>query len=102
MATVKYNPNSPYFETPQVNQIISYLAYYRHRPIRPAGSDFRFVVPASFDRRPDLAAFDLYQTPNLWWIFMLRNMDKIIDPIEDFVTDLELMVPTYDSLTKRL
>lgn len=44
--------------------------------------------------RPDVLANDLYGNAKLWWVFAQFNPDTLIDPIIDFTTGKEIIVPT--------
>lgn len=61
-------------------------------------TDLVYVIPKKYELRPDLAANFFYGNPRLWYIFGLRNKDLLIDPIYDFKADLEIFVPTRDSI----
>ena len=53
--------------------------------------------------RPDLLAYDLYGNVEVWWVFALRNLEKIKDPLADFKTGLSIKVPdkaTVEELTR--
>jgi len=89
-----YQPSSPYFTTPQRNFIVEHLDFLQFKSIPSDPTDEVIKVSSKFNKRPDLLSNDLYQTPNLWWIFAVRNPNAIIDPIHDIVTDLELLVPS--------
>jgi hypothetical protein len=52
--------------------------------------------------RPDLLASDLYGYPELWWVFIQRNMDVIQDPIFDFVPGTQIFIPKGSSLLTML
>jgi hypothetical protein len=49
-----------------------------------------------------LLAYDLYGTPNLWWVFMQRNLDVIQDPILDFVPGTQIYLCKNNELTTAL
>ncbi len=91
---IEYNRTSPYFKTDQKNFFISYLDFYTDRPIPADLTDEFIAVGSKFHHRPDLLSNELYGTPNLWWIFMVRNPNLIIDPIYDLKAGLEIFVPT--------
>lgn len=95
MARVEYPKSSPYARTPQTSW---YLSIYEPRNIYPDGTDKYYKIPAKFANRPDLAANELYQNSSLWWIFSITNPNLLIDPINDFTTDLEIRVPSIDRL----
>lgn len=81
---------SPYFGT-QIKDW--YLDIWSPRVILPTTVDKFMVLPVKYERRPDLLSFDEYGTPNLWWVFCVRNPDAFIDPIEDFVAGKEFYIP---------
>lgn len=92
--TVTYKKNSPYFTTPQRNFLVEFLDILNFRSIPGDDTDELIVLSPKFNERPDLLSNELYGTPDLWWIFTVRNPDTIIDPIYDFVTEIEIFVPT--------
>lgn len=91
---VTYKKNSPYFTTPQRNFLVEFLDILNFRSIPGDDTDELIVLSPKFNERPDLLSNELYGTPDLWWVFTVRNPDTIIDPIYDFVTEIEIFVPT--------
>jgi len=89
-----YNTSSPYFVTQQKNNLIQYLDFMEYRDIPADDSDQVLSISSKFNQRPDLLSNDLYGTPELWWIFIVRNPDQMTDPIYDLITGLEIYVPT--------
>jgi len=81
---------SQYLLTPVKNW---YLDLWVPRTIAANDYDKILVIPPAFDQRPDLLSQQEYGTPKLWWVFSLRNPDLIIDPINDFVSGLEIYIP---------
>jgi len=51
------------------------------------------IIPSKFDLRPDLMAYELFGNSNAWWILIHYNRDVIKDPIFDFKSGLEIVVP---------
>jgi hypothetical protein len=94
-----YKDTSPWKTTPIVQ---GYLDFLSIRPVPAAGDDFLYVVESQYTHRPDLLSYDLYKTPKLWWVFMQRNLDRIQDPIWDFIPGLEIYVPKGESLVRTL
>ena len=92
--TEKYQNVSPYSKTPQRNYQVQYLDLYENRPVPADDTDDLISIPVKYDQRPDLLAAELYGTPELWWIFAVRNPDSIIDPIYDLTSGKEIYVPT--------
>lgn len=95
----QYSNTSPWSQTP-ITQ--NYLDLFRIRPVSAEDDDPIYAVEPQYTYRPDLLAFDMYGTPRLWWVFMQRNMDRIQDPIYDFIPGLEIYLPKKESLKKIL
>ena len=64
--------------------------------------DTSVEIHSKYNLRPDLMAYDLYGSPNYWWVFALKNKDKLIDPVEDFKTGLTITIPPRDGLRSLL
>jgi len=44
-------------------------------------------------------AYDMYGDPNLWWVFAQRNPNSLAaDPLNNFVTGLQIYVPNAQNL----
>lgn len=97
MATT-YKKSSPYYDTTKRNVFVNYLDTMTFREIPSDPTDELITIDTKFNQRPDLLSFDKYGTPNLWWIFVVRNPDQMTDPIYDLVTGLDLYVPTKQRL----
>ena len=97
MSKIIYPPFSPYAVTPQSSW---YIGRYKHRSILSDPDDSKLVVDLKHQYRPDLLSNDLYGTPVYWWIFMLRNMNVIRDPIWDMKVGIEIYYPTFERLSK--
>lgn len=89
-----YKNTSPYFKTAQRNFVVEHLDFLSFREIPSDSSDLIIKVSPKFHQRPDLLSNDLYGTPDLWWIFVIRNPNQMIDPVYDLVTDLEIFAPS--------
>lgn len=70
-----------------------YLDLWVPRPVPRSDFDKIVVIPPGFNQRPDLMSQQEYGTPRLWWVFAVRNPDIIIDPIEDFLSGIEIFIP---------
>ena len=90
-----YQSTSPYFETPVNGE---YLGLMIDRRIPKLADDNRFTINATYNLRPDLLAYDLYGTPNLWWVFAQRNPNTLTNPLLDFVTGTEIYLPKQSTL----
>ena len=86
---------SPYFNTPIKD---FYLDIMTKRSIPPNANDTIVVIEAKYEGRPDLFADDFYGSPRLWWILATRNMDTLIDPIEDFKAGVAIFVPSQETI----
>ena len=60
--------------------------------------DTTVEIHSKYNLRPDLMAFDMYGSPNYWWVFALINKDKLIDPVEDFKTGVVLTIPSKNGI----
>jgi hypothetical protein len=90
-----YSPLSPYYTT---GQPFGYLDIANFRSIPAASDDILFTVVKPYENRPDLLAYDLYQTVQLWWVFALRNPSVIQDPVFDMKSGVKIFLPKLSSL----
>ena len=97
---IAYENNSPWFNTNVVNN--EYLDILTIRPIPVSDDDILYEVQPQYTYRPDLLAFDLYGTKNLWWVFAQRNMDVLIDPIYDLIPGTQIYIPQGPQLRSLL
>ena len=95
----KYSGYSPYYKTPINNQYLDLLVF-TDIPTQP--DDILFEVTSLYQYRPDLLAYDLYKEPRLWWVFSVRNKDKIKDPIFDMKAGAKIYLPKLSTLKKIL
>tara|TARA_X000000950_G_C13709578_1_gene575610 strand:+ start:405 stop:704 length:300 start_codon:yes stop_codon:yes gene_type:complete len=94
-----YKNNSPYRDTGQNSM---YLELLNIRAVPASSSDVLYTIEPHYNNRPDLLAFDLYEDPKLWWVFVQRNMDTIKDPIYDFQAGTAIYIPKMSNLKKFL
>jgi hypothetical protein len=99
MPRITYSRTSPYANTPQTSW---FLAKYKHRAIPRDSEDIPIVLDSRHNYRPDKLSQELYGTPALWWVFMVRNIDLIRDPINDFTTGILIFAPSMGHLKKVL
>lgn len=93
---------SRYADTPESTKYFKFLDIWVPTSILVSANDYAYVIENKYDENPGLLAFDLYGDTRLYWVFVLRNIDLIIDPIGDFKAGLQIMIPnkrTVDSLT---
>lgn len=95
MASI-HKPTSQYYNTP-IREF--YLDLARFRSVPPTTSDTLVTIAPQYEGRPDLFAYEVYGSPALWWVLVLRNMDVLIDPIEDFKAGVQIWVPSKDRAT---
>jgi hypothetical protein len=95
----QYTSTSPYFET-GYSQF--YLDVMVNRPIPKENDDISFTINATYQYRPDLLAFDLYGTGNLWWVFYQRNPNTLTAPPLDFTVGKQIFLPKGDVLKQVL
>lgn len=76
------------------------LDILNYRSIPALKSDVLYMIRPQYNYRPDLFASDLYDDPNLWWVFKSRNPEVLEDPIFDFVAGVEIKVPTIDIIKR--
>ena len=93
MAT--YNATSPYFTTGYSQFFLDVMI---NRPIPSQSDDLPFIINQTYQYRPDLLAFDLYDNSGLWWVFYQRNPNTLTKPPLDFVLDTFIYVPKLSTL----
>lgn len=94
-----YSPNSPYAAT-KVNGW--YLGHYVHRPIYSAPDDELITLEKKYENRPDKLSYDLYGTPEYWWVFQTRNRNVIKHPIWGMTAGIMFYAPSLNHITKSL
>lgn len=94
-----YSSTSPYFLTPYTQ---FYLDNMVDRPIPRESDDVYFKINQTYQYRPDLLAFDLYQQPGLWWVFYQRNPNTLTAPPWDFVIGKNIYLPKITTLRSAL
>jgi hypothetical protein len=95
-----YPANSVYFDSSIVNN--QYLDVMINRPVLGDQSDVYWKITSTYNLRPDLLAYDLYNDSKLWWIFAQRNPNTLKDPLFDFVTGVSIYIPNQTQLTTAL
>ena len=102
MATINnlYPQQSPYYNTSIANN--KFLDVMINRPIPALISDVFWTITPVYEYRPDLLAYDLYTDSRLWWVFAQRNPNRLKDPYFDFITGLQIYIPTMSTLKTAL
>jgi hypothetical protein len=94
-----YNATSPYFTTPYAQ---FYLDNMVNRPIPKQNDDNLIKLNQTYQYRPDLLAYDLYQESNLWWVFYQRNPNTLTAPPWDFEAGKMIYIPKITTLRSTL
>ena len=90
-----YNSASPYYETSYTQ---FYLDIMVDRPIPKETDDNLFTINQTYQYRPDLLAYDLYDDAGLWWVFYQRNPNTLIAPPWDFAVGVEIYIPKITTI----
>lgn len=93
MAT--YSNTSIYGSTPVTDNGLGILNY---KPIPQVDTDIEYTIQSQYNYRPDLLASDLYDDPEMWWVFKSRNPSVIEDPIFDFVAGTVIRIPKISTI----
>lgn len=92
-----YPATSPYFLTNVVNN--KFLDFMVDRPFPKNPDDIYYIIPAVYEYRPDLCAYDFYNESRLWWVFAARNPNRLgSDPYFDFKAGLGIYIPKLEIL----
>ena len=95
----QYTSTSPYFNTKYTQFFLDTMT---NRPIPRLGDDVYFKLNQTYQYRPDLLAYDLYQQPGLWWVFYQRNPNTLTAPPWDFEAGKSIYLPKISTLRSTL
>ncbi len=95
----EYNSTSAYFTTPYSQFFLDVMV---NRPIPKETDDTLFKINQTYQYRPDLLAFDLYDKAELWWVFYQRNPNTLVAPPWDFAAGTEIYLPKITTLRTTL
>jgi hypothetical protein len=73
-----------------------------NRPIPKENDDNLIKLNQTYQYRPDLLAYDLYQESNLWWVFYQRNSNTLTAPPWDFEAGKMIYIPKITTLRSTL
>jgi len=90
-----YASTSPYYATGYTQ---FYLGPMVNRPIPKQTDDLQMIITQTYQFRPDLLAFDLYNDPGLWWVFYQRNPNTLAAPPLDFAAGVKIFLPKISTL----
>lgn len=93
--STNYDPTSPYYSTGYSQFFLDVMV---NRPIPKATDDLLFTINTTFQYRPDLLAFDLYENSGLWWVFYQRNPNTLTAPPLDFKAGTAIYLPKLATL----
>ena len=96
---IAYDSTSPYFETGYSQFFLDSMV---NRPIPKEDDDLTFTINTTYQYRPDLLAYDLYQNAALWWVFYQRNPNTLTAPPLDFVVGVQIYLPKMTTLKTAL
>lgn len=94
-----YSKTSPYSKTEIVNGYLDVLTF---RDLPTERDDVQFELTPTYENRPDLLAYDLYQDAGLWWVFAVRNKSKIKDPVFDMKAGTKIFLPKLTTIKRAL
>jgi len=94
-----YSKNS-FLSSATTKSFYTGLNYNNLPRIKPSISDTTVVLTEKYNMRPDLLAQDLYENVEFWWVFSLRNLEILKDPINDFKSGLSIKVPSKATIEK--
>lgn len=95
----QYNSSSPYYLSGYSQFFLDVMV---NRPIPKLADDQLFTINATYQYRPDLLAYDLYDNAALWWVFYQRNPNTLTKPPVDFVAQKQIYLPTITTLKATL
>jgi hypothetical protein len=90
-----YDSTSPYYLTGYSQFFLDVMV---NRPIPQQNDDKLFQINQTYQYRPDLLAYDLYDNAGLWWVFYQRNPNTLAKPPLDFKTDTLIYLPKITTL----
>jgi hypothetical protein len=94
-----YQSTSPYYTTGYTQ---FYLDVMNNRAIPKESDDVLFQINQTYEYRPDLLAFDLYDNAGLWWVFYQRNPNTLQAPPLDFKAGVRIYIPKISTLQTAL
>jgi hypothetical protein len=90
-----YSSTSAYFNTGYSQFFLDVMS---NRPVPKAPDDQEMEINQTYQYRPDLLAYDLYGTPELWWVFYQRNPNTLTKPPLDFASGTRIFLPKLSTL----
>jgi hypothetical protein len=94
----KYNKNS-FIKSPRIFDK-KFLDLNTLPKIVQSNGDVVYTIEPDYDERPDILADKIYGSSELWWVFALRNPDVLYDPIRDFKTGVDIILPSESAVQR--
>ena len=94
-----YDSTSAYYLTPYSQFFLDVLT---DRPFPRESDDMTLVITQTYQYRPDMLAFDLYDNAGLWWVFYQRNPNTLTTPPLDFKVGTLIYLPKITTLRNAL
>lgn len=94
-----YDSTSAYYLTPHSQ---FFLDVWTNRPFPRESDDQTLVITQTYQYRPDMLAFDLYDNATLWWVFYQRNPNTLTKPPLDFKLGTLIYIPKITTLRNAL
>lgn len=95
-----YPANSPYYSSQIING--QFLDVMINRPVYSDINDVYWTITPTYNLRPDLLAYDLYNDSRLWWVFAQRNPNTLKDPLFDFISGTKIYIPKQSTINTSL
>ena len=68
------------------------VGWWDRRVFSKSTSDTSITLPAKFDRRPDLLAYEVYNNSQIAWVILQYN--NIMDVNTEFVSGAQIILPS--------
>ena len=94
-----YDSTSPYYLTGYSQFFLDTMV---NRSVPKLPDDILFSINQTYQYRPDLLAFDLYNNSRLWWVFYQRNPNTLQAPPLDFAAGVAIYLPKISTLKSAL
>ena len=94
-----YDSTSAYYLTPYSQFFLDVLT---DRPFPRESDDMTLGITQTYQYRPDMLAFDLYDNAGLWWVFYQRNPNTLTKPPLDFKVGTLIYLPKITTLRNAL
>jgi hypothetical protein len=94
-----YSTNS-FLSSAKTKSFYTGLNYNNLPKITPSIADTTVTLTEKYNMRPDLLAHDLYNNVEFWWVFTLRNLELLKDPINDFKAGVIIKAPSKETIEK--